>query len=278
MPIRHPLPEMTRDQVIETARCLLGGKIPDRDRTNYRCSQLVAEGHFSPAPKRFILEKLAAHLVNTDLIKTDLKIRRGALEEAIREVLESLQNLHCTFNCSLSDSLLGAYWQELGWLLREWEELERLESDQGEYTPQSVTAARAIVRNEDVPEEVFLGDIFHGSSWENEWVNTFECLASPGSVVFNPNTDCPEHEQWIRDELEDLTNRSLSLNAIDEALREVFRLFKAHETRGYDMECRNINVYNRIKGALLDEMADLVDEWDRVIKQDRGCLSGGAVR
>ena len=70
----------------------------------------------------------------------------------------------------------------------------------------------------------------------------------------------------------------MSLNAIDEALREVFRLFKAHETRGYDMECRNINVYNRIKGALLDEMADLVDEWDRVIKQDRGCLSGGAVR
>ena len=133
-----------------------------------------------------------------------------------------------------------------------------------EYEPQSVTAARHVIRNQAPPKECFFEDLHHGTLWFTRREDVEACLLEDERLllVALPNTGNLEQDEWIRTSLERGDNPTLSRHAIDEALRELFEKFRLVETRGSDLDSRNMNLFHRFQKALFDEMEALVKDWD----------------
>ena len=102
-----------------------------------------------------------------------------------------------------------------------------------EYEPQSVTAARHVIRNQDPPKECFFEDLHHGTLWFTRREDVEACLLEDERLllVALPNTGNLEQDEWIRTSLERGDNPTLSRHAIDEALRELFEKFRLRDSR-----------------------------------------------
>ena len=273
MPTPKYLPELSSDQVIHTARCLLQGKNPKPKDAGY-FSQWVDEQHFDGVRPVFEMSNLAGELLMDDekLLYSDPDCRRDVLDTAIREVLLAVRDMKQTFSGSLVRLLLAAYHQELSWLVEQWDGAGDLSPTEtpAVYEPQSVTAARHIIRSQEPPAECFLDDLHNGTRWFGRREDVENCLIEEDRflLVYLPRTRDDEHDDSIRTALERGDNPTLSRHAIDEALRELFRKFRLNEKNGSDFDSRNMNLFHRFQKAIFDEMEALVKDWDS--------LNGGA--
>ena len=261
------LPELDRSQVIHTARCLLRGENPPPGEAEY-FSAWVDEGHFDGREPRFSIERLTGslHPKIERKVPNSPHLQKELIEEAIREVLQAVRDTGQTFSGSLVVRLLSAYRKELNCLMEAWDKAEADEkrSRSVEFEPQAVTAARAILEHREPPREVFLDSVHHRICWYDERRSIEDCFAERSNQWYLPRTGDSEHEHWLRSAIEDPANRNLRLNAICEALREAFELYKLNNTRGTDFESRNMNMFFRFQKAILDEMEALVNDWDTV--------------
>jgi hypothetical protein len=131
------------------------------------------------------------------------------------------------------------------------------------YEPQSVTAARSVLGNEEEPpyyvyrEELIDPDAY---GWRRSALRDNKR---------DPNIIAPDlrrkREEMVQESLERGLNSTLFLNAIDDALRECFVLLA---TLGKTDKIQNRNLYTRFASVILDEMGFLVGDWDSIVNPD----------
>lgn len=135
------------------------------------------------------------------------------------------------------------------------------------YEPQALTAARAILRNDDPPEDVFLPEVFAGANdWPGFRTACAKALETRCHFIQIPCVGPYDECNALHDRLEQPTkNPRLRQYLIEEALREVFSLIAKLDQPDSDFTTDNMNLYHAFHGVLLDEMEALVTEWDRTL-------------
>ncbi len=132
------------------------------------------------------------------------------------------------------------------------------------YEPQAVTAARYILNDQaPPPEEVYLEDV-------QRFPHRFEGFSSAVKNhervhdIVSPDLSCDDFNRVMIALEKPCT---LRLHAIDDAMREVFKVMRLLETGspGRDLDLVSLNLSNGLMGACLDELEALLEEWNELV-------------